>query len=97
MPARGSCSEGLKVVAGYPNETFVNQISARCNTCSLTGSHTTPHISRQGEQWVANGTQVGKASHTPFIHKERIIGDREINGTEPPYVWQIGGGSKQTA
>ncbi|MDY7566682.1 acyl-CoA dehydrogenase family protein [Pseudomonas sp. RTC3] len=37
------------------------------------------------------------ASHNPLIYKERIIGDWEINGTEPPYVWQIGGGSKQTA
>jgi alkylation response protein AidB-like acyl-CoA dehydrogenase len=35
------------------------------------------------------------ASHNPLIYKERIIGDWEINGTEPPYVWQIGGGSKQ--
>ncbi|ANI60275.1 alkylation response protein AidB-like acyl-CoA dehydrogenase [Pseudomonas sp. PvR086] len=34
------------------------------------------------------------ASHNPLIYKERIIGDWEINGTEPPYVWQIGGGSK---
>ena len=42
----------------------------------------------------ASGTQVGKASHTPLIHKERIIGDWEINGTEPPYVWQIGGGNQ---
>ncbi|MDO7895898.1 acyl-CoA dehydrogenase family protein [Pseudomonas citrulli] len=35
------------------------------------------------------------ASHNPLIYKERIIGDWEINGTEPPYVWQIGAGSKQ--
>ncbi len=35
------------------------------------------------------------ASHNPIIYKEKIIGDWEINGTEPPYVWQIGGGSKQ--
>lgn len=34
------------------------------------------------------------ASHNPLIYKERIIGDWEINGTEPPYVWQIGRGSK---
>ncbi|MCY1268731.1 Dibenzothiophene desulfurization enzyme C [compost metagenome] len=34
------------------------------------------------------------ASHNPLIYKERIIGDWEINGTEPPYVWQIGGGAK---
>lgn len=30
------------------------------------------------------------ASHNPLIYKERIIGDWEINGTEPPYVWKIG-------
>lgn len=36
------------------------------------------------------------ASHNPLIYKERIIGDWEINGTEPPYVWQIGGGSPST-
>lgn len=35
------------------------------------------------------------ASHNPLIYKERIIGDWEINGTEPPYVWQIGGGGQQ--
>ncbi|MBV7546385.1 acyl-CoA dehydrogenase family protein [Pseudomonas sp. PDM26] len=34
------------------------------------------------------------ASHNPLIYKERIIGDWEINGSEPPYVWQIGAGSK---
>jgi alkylation response protein AidB-like acyl-CoA dehydrogenase len=35
------------------------------------------------------------ASHNPLIYKERIIGDWEINGTEPPFVWQIGGGTAQ--
>lgn len=30
------------------------------------------------------------ASHNPVVFKARIIGDRAINGTEPPYVWQIG-------
>ncbi|MBM6444862.1 hypothetical protein JQF37_14700 [Pseudomonas sp. MIL9] len=90
----------------------MNQKSARCNTCSLTGRHTTTRISRQGEQWGANGTPydspgsgtsvfenavAGKASHNPLIYKERIIGDREIYGTEPPSVWQIGSGSQQTA
>jgi alkylation response protein AidB-like acyl-CoA dehydrogenase len=33
------------------------------------------------------------ASHNPLIYKSRIIGDREINGTEPPYVWAIGAGA----
>ncbi|WP_240997411.1 hypothetical protein, partial [Pseudomonas viridiflava] len=27
------------------------------------------------------------------IYKARIVGDWRINGTEPPYVWQIGNGS----
>lgn len=35
------------------------------------------------------------ASHNPVIYKERIIGDWHVNATEPPYVWQIGGGAKQ--
>ena len=34
------------------------------------------------------------ASHNPLIYKARIIGDWCINGTEPPYVWQIGNGSR---
>ncbi|MCU1717363.1 acyl-CoA dehydrogenase family protein [Pseudomonas sp. 5P_3.1_Bac2] len=32
------------------------------------------------------------ASHNPVIYKEKIIGDWQINQTEPPYVWQIGAG-----
>lgn len=32
------------------------------------------------------------ASHNPLIYKARIAGDWAINGTEPPYVWQIGRG-----
>lgn len=32
------------------------------------------------------------ASHNPLIYKARIVGDWEINGQEPPYVWQIGAG-----
>lgn len=32
--------------------------------------------------------------HNPLIYKERIIGDWEVNGTEPPYVWQIGKGTQ---
>ncbi|WP_407310108.1 acyl-CoA dehydrogenase family protein [Pseudomonas sp. nanlin1] len=34
------------------------------------------------------------ASHNPSIYKARIVGDWRINGTEPPYVWQIGAGGK---
>jgi len=32
------------------------------------------------------------ASHNPLIYKARIVGDWRVNGTEPPYVWQIGAG-----
>ncbi|SFH53318.1 Acyl-CoA dehydrogenase [Pseudomonas syringae] len=32
------------------------------------------------------------ASHNPLIYKARIVGDWRINGTEPPFVWQIGSG-----
>jgi len=32
------------------------------------------------------------ASHNPIVYKSKIVGDWAINGTEPPYVWQIGSG-----
>lgn len=32
------------------------------------------------------------SSHNPLIYKARIVGDWVINGTEPPFVWQIGNG-----
>jgi len=32
------------------------------------------------------------SSHNPVIYKARIVGDWLINGTEPPYNWQIGNG-----
>jgi alkylation response protein AidB-like acyl-CoA dehydrogenase len=37
------------------------------------------------------------ASHNPLIYKERIVGDWEVNGAEPPYVWQIGAGGARQA
>ena len=52
----------------------------------------------------ASDTRVGKSldrhwrnartvsSHNPVIYKARIVGDWVINGTEPPFVWQIGNG-----
>jgi alkylation response protein AidB-like acyl-CoA dehydrogenase len=30
------------------------------------------------------------ASHNPVIYKQRIVGDWSVNGTEPPFVWDIG-------
>ena len=37
------------------------------------------------------------ASHNPIVYKSRIVGDWRINGTEPPYVWQIGSGPGRKA
>ncbi len=30
------------------------------------------------------------ASHNPVVYKQRIVGDWSVNGTEPPFVWDIG-------
>ena len=32
------------------------------------------------------------SSRNPLTYKARIVGDWVINGTEPPYDWQIGNG-----
>lgn len=37
------------------------------------------------------------ATHNPIVYKARIVGDWVINGTEPPFVWQIGGSPAATA
>ncbi|BCT33239.1 acyl-CoA dehydrogenase family protein [Pseudomonas protegens] len=35
------------------------------------------------------------SSHNPVIYKARIVGDWRINGSEPPFVWQIGNGPQR--
>jgi alkylation response protein AidB-like acyl-CoA dehydrogenase len=35
------------------------------------------------------------SSHNPVIYKARIVGDWTINGSEPPFVWQIGNGPER--
>ncbi|SEB94381.1 Acyl-CoA dehydrogenase [Pseudomonas saponiphila] len=35
------------------------------------------------------------SSHNPVIYKARIVGDWQINGNEPPFVWQIGNGPQR--
>jgi len=32
------------------------------------------------------------ASHNPVIYKTRNVGDWEVNGNEPTFIWQIGNG-----
>ncbi|AZD30086.1 acyl-CoA dehydrogenase family protein [Pseudomonas chlororaphis] len=35
------------------------------------------------------------SSHNPVIYKARIVGDWTINGSAPPFVWQIGNGPQR--
>ncbi|WP_409283776.1 acyl-CoA dehydrogenase family protein [Pseudomonas protegens] len=37
------------------------------------------------------------SSHNPVIYKARIVGDWQINGSEPPFVWQIGNGPQKSS
>jgi hypothetical protein len=62
---------------------------ARRRTCSTRSAH---RVLASREDWTSTGATRTAASHNPLIFKSRIIGDREINGTEPPYVWAIGAG-----
>ncbi|KAA9130695.1 acyl-CoA dehydrogenase family protein [Microbacterium caowuchunii] len=51
-----------------------------------------------GASGVRSGAQLDRhwrnartaASHNPVVFKARIVGDWAVNGTPPPYVWQIG-------
>ncbi len=33
------------------------------------------------------------SSHNPVIYKLRNVGDWEVNGTDPTFIWQIGNGN----
>ncbi|MEM5426409.1 MULTISPECIES: acyl-CoA dehydrogenase family protein [Paraburkholderia] len=35
------------------------------------------------------------SSHNPLVYKAKIVGDWTINGTEPPFLWQIGNGQER--
>lgn len=37
------------------------------------------------------------SSHNPLVYKAKIVGDWVINGTPPPFVWQIGNGQQGNA
>lgn len=34
------------------------------------------------------------ASHNPVIYKTRNVGDWEVNGRQPTFIWQIGNGGE---
>lgn len=70
-------------------ELVLRATSDLFNTLGASGTSTTRQLDRH---WRNARTA---ASHNPVIYKERIIGDWHVNGAEPPYVWQIGGGAKQ--
>ena len=70
-------------------ELILRATSDLFNTLGASGTSTAKQLDRH---WRNARTA---ASHNPVIYKERIIGDWHVNGTEPPYVWQIGGGAKQ--
>ena len=73
--------------------TIVDSVlSATSNLFNALGASVTSTSKQLDRHW-RNARTV--ASHNPVIYKERIVGDWEINGTEPPFVLQIGGGSKQ--
>jgi len=71
-------------------ELVLRATSDLFNTLGASGASTAKQLDRH---WRNARTA---ASHNPVIYKERIIGDWHVNGTEPPYVWQIGGGAKQS-
>lgn len=68
------------------SELILRAATELFNTLGASGSSTAKQLDRH---W-RNARTV--ASHNPLIYKARIIGDWHINGTEPPYVWQIGAG-----
>ncbi|XBT41810.1 acyl-CoA dehydrogenase family protein [Pseudomonas viridiflava] len=70
-------------------ELVLRATSDLFNTLGASSTSTTKQLDRH---WRNARTA---AVHNPVIYKERIIGDWHVNGTEPPYVWQIGGGAKQ--
>jgi alkylation response protein AidB-like acyl-CoA dehydrogenase len=67
-------------------------LSATTELFNALGASGTSESKRLDRHWRNARTA---ASHNPIIYKERIVGAWEINGTEPPYVWQIGSGPAQ--
>lgn len=68
-------------------------LQATTQLCNALSASATSETKRLDRHWRNARTA---ASHNPIIYKERIVGDWEVNGTEPPYVWQIGSGPVET-
>ena len=96
--ARFSGDEGLERAANVAAE--LESAKAQVVVSELIQRATTELFNALGASDVRQGKSLDRhwrnartvSSHNPVIYKARIVGDWEINGTEPPFVWQIGNG-----
>ncbi|UCP11005.1 acyl-CoA dehydrogenase family protein [Pseudomonas sp. MM213] len=96
--ARFSGDDALERAANVAAE--LESAKAQVVVSELTQRATTELFNALGASDVRQGKSLDRhwrnartvSSHNPVIYKARIVGDWEINGTEPPFVWQIGNG-----
>ncbi|WP_447791128.1 acyl-CoA dehydrogenase family protein [Pseudomonas farris] len=96
--ARFSGDEALERAANVAAE--IESARAQVVVSGLIQRATTTLFNALGASDVREGKSLDRhwrnartvSSHNPVIYKARIVGDWAINGTEPPFVWQIGNG-----
>ncbi|KNH43171.1 acyl-CoA dehydrogenase family protein [Pseudomonas lini] len=96
--ARFSGDEALERAANLAAE--IESAKAQVVVSELIQRATTALFNALGASDVREGKSLDRhwrnartvSSHNPVIYKARIVGDWAINGTEPPFVWQIGNG-----
>lgn len=96
--ARFSGDEGLERAANVAAE--LESAKAQVVVSELIQRATTELFNALGASDIRQGKSLDRhwrnartvSSHNPVIYKARIVGDWAINGTEPPFVWQIGNG-----
>ncbi|WP_460145898.1 acyl-CoA dehydrogenase family protein [Pseudomonas sp. S2_A02] len=96
--ARFSGDEALERAANVAAE--IESAKAQVVVSELIQRATTTLFNALGASDVREGKSLDRhwrnartvSSHNPVIYKARIVGDWAINGTEPPFVWQIGNG-----
>ncbi|MDT9673315.1 acyl-CoA dehydrogenase family protein [Pseudomonas sp. JV414] len=96
--ARFSGDEALERAANVAAE--IESAKAQVVVSELIQRATTALFNALGASDVREGKSLDRhwrnartvSSHNPVIYKARIVGDWAINGTEPPFVWQIGNG-----
>jgi alkylation response protein AidB-like acyl-CoA dehydrogenase len=100
--ARFSGDEALERAANVAAE--IESAKAQVVVSELIQRATTTLFNALGASDVREGKSLDRhwrnartvSSHNPVIYKARIVGDWAINGTEPPFVWQIGNGPQHT-